>query len=45
METVELRPGYSIARVIRGNWQLAGGHGAVAEDAALDALQAALTPA
>ena len=41
METVELRPGYSIARVIRGNWQLAGGHGAVAEDAALDALQAA----
>ena len=26
---IELRPGYSISRVIRGGWQLAGGHGAV----------------
>lgn len=41
METVEPRPGYVISRVIRGNWQLAGGHGALSETAALDALQAA----
>lgn len=26
---IELRPGYSISRVIRGGWQLAGGHGPV----------------
>jgi len=38
---VELRPGYAISRVIRGNWQLAGGHGAIGEAAALDALEAA----
>lgn len=41
MQTVQLRPGYVIPRVIRGNWQLAGGHGVVGEAAALDALQAA----
>jgi aryl-alcohol dehydrogenase-like predicted oxidoreductase len=29
IETFELRPGYRISRVIRGGWQLAGGHGAV----------------
>jgi aryl-alcohol dehydrogenase-like predicted oxidoreductase len=28
-ETFELRPGYKISRVIRGGWQLAGGHGTV----------------
>lgn len=28
-QTFELSPGYSISRVIRGGWQLAGGHGAV----------------
>lgn len=28
-ETTDLKPGYRIARVIRGGWQLAGGHGAV----------------
>lgn len=27
--TQSLRPGYSISRVIRGGWQLAGGHGPV----------------
>ncbi|MFC3181141.1 aldo/keto reductase [Cypionkella sinensis] len=27
--TLELRPGYSTSRVIRGGWQLAGGHGPV----------------
>ncbi len=41
METAQPRPGYVISRVIRGNWQLAGGHGPIAPDAALDALEAA----
>jgi len=41
IDQVELRPGYAISRVIRGNWQLAGGHGAIEEAAALDALEAA----
>ncbi len=27
-ETIELRPGYAISRIIKGGWQLAGGHGA-----------------
>jgi aryl-alcohol dehydrogenase-like predicted oxidoreductase len=35
IETTELRPGYFIARLIKGGWQLAGGHGAVARDEAL----------
>lgn len=39
-ERVELAPGYSISRVIRGGWQLAGGHGAVARDAVNDDLTA-----
>jgi aryl-alcohol dehydrogenase-like predicted oxidoreductase len=41
IESIELRPGYRISRVIRGNWQLAGGHGAVEREGALQALQAA----
>lgn len=32
-ETFDLAPGYTISRVIRGGWQLAGGHGVVARDA------------
>jgi aryl-alcohol dehydrogenase-like predicted oxidoreductase len=36
METRELAPGYSISRVIRGGWQLAGGHGPVDRQAAID---------
>ena len=28
-KTFELSPGYAISRVIRGGWQLAGGHGAI----------------
>jgi len=28
-KTFELSPGYKISRVIRGGWQLAGGHGAI----------------
>ena len=41
IDTVDLRPGYAISRVIRGNWQLAGGHGTIAEAEALDAMEAA----
>jgi aryl-alcohol dehydrogenase-like predicted oxidoreductase len=29
METTELAPGHRISRVIKGGWQLAGGHGAI----------------
>lgn len=37
MQRTELSPGYSISRVIRGNWQLARGHGTVrSEDPAAD---------
>jgi len=32
---IELRPGYSISRVIKGGWQLAGGHGSVDEKQAI----------
>jgi aryl-alcohol dehydrogenase-like predicted oxidoreductase len=35
METRELRPGYRISRIIRGGWQLAGGHGDVERNAAI----------
>jgi aryl-alcohol dehydrogenase-like predicted oxidoreductase len=41
VETRELAPGYSISRVIRGGWQLAGGHGLIDQDRALDDLLAA----
>lgn len=41
IETVELRPGYVVSRVIRGNWQLAGGHGVIDRNRALDDLLAA----
>ncbi|HVI87512.1 MAG TPA: aldo/keto reductase [Dongiaceae bacterium] len=37
---IELRPGYRITRVIRGGWQLAGGHGAVDRAAAVADLAA-----
>ncbi|MGE0451964.1 MAG: aldo/keto reductase [Vicinamibacteria bacterium] len=36
---VELFPGYSISRIVKGGWQLAGGHGAVAREQALDDMQ------
>jgi aryl-alcohol dehydrogenase-like predicted oxidoreductase len=39
--TFELAPGYAISRVIRGGWQLAGGHGAIDRATALDDLVAA----
>ena len=41
VETAEPRPGYVISRVIRGNWQLAGGHGPIDHEGALDDLEAA----
>jgi aryl-alcohol dehydrogenase-like predicted oxidoreductase len=41
VETYELAPGYSISRVIRGGWQLAGGHGAIDRERAVDDLVAA----
>jgi aryl-alcohol dehydrogenase-like predicted oxidoreductase len=39
--TIELKPGYAISRVIRGGWQLAGGHGLIDRDKAVDNLIAA----
>jgi aryl-alcohol dehydrogenase-like predicted oxidoreductase len=35
VETAVLAEGYSISRLIRGGWQLAGGHGAVDEERAI----------
>jgi aryl-alcohol dehydrogenase-like predicted oxidoreductase len=40
-KTFELSPAYSISRVIRGGWQLAGGHGAIVRDQAVTDLIAA----
>ena len=40
IETFELRPGYRISRIIRGGWQLAGGHGQVDRAAAVADLAA-----
>lgn len=34
--TLTLRPGYTISRVLRGGWQLAGGHGTVDPKAAIE---------
>ncbi|MGE0862543.1 MAG: aldo/keto reductase [Vicinamibacterales bacterium] len=33
---IEIAPGYHVSRILKGGWQLAGGHGAVDEAAALD---------
>jgi aryl-alcohol dehydrogenase-like predicted oxidoreductase len=41
MERRTLAPGYEISRVIRGGWQLAGGHGAIDDEAAIGDLVAA----
>ncbi len=38
---ISLRPGYEISRVVRGGWQLAGGHGSVDRARAVDDLAAA----
>ena len=37
---IELQPEYSISRVIKGGWQLAGGHGAVDEKQAIQDMRA-----
>lgn len=36
MQRITIAPGYEISRVIRGGWQLAGGHGAVDADQAVE---------
>ncbi len=40
IETTALAPGYRIARIIRGGWQLAGDHGAVDRERAIDEIGA-----
>jgi aryl-alcohol dehydrogenase-like predicted oxidoreductase len=35
IETTDLAPGYRIPRIVRGGWQLAGGHGEVDRDRAV----------
>ena len=40
MERLELAPGYSISRVIKGGWHLAGGHGPVDQREAVDDMRA-----
>jgi len=40
-ERLRLAPGYEISRVIRGGWQLAGGHGEIDKERAVDDLIAA----
>lgn len=40
MERIEIRPDYSISRVIKGGWHLAGGHGQISERQALDDMRA-----
>jgi aryl-alcohol dehydrogenase-like predicted oxidoreductase len=36
MKTVELTPGYRVSRIIRGGWQMAGGHGPIRPDEAIE---------
>jgi len=36
MKRIELKSGYSISRVIKGGWHLAGGHGTISEEKALE---------
>ncbi|MBL8347832.1 MAG: aldo/keto reductase [Rubrivivax sp.] len=40
VETIELAPGYRIPRIVRGGWQLAGGHGEVIADEAVGDMRA-----
>jgi aryl-alcohol dehydrogenase-like predicted oxidoreductase len=40
IETIDLAPGYRIPRLIRGGWQLAGGHGEVDRDRAINDIAA-----
>ncbi|WP_407050888.1 aldo/keto reductase [Methyloraptor flagellatus] len=41
VERREILPGYTISRVIRGGWQLAGGHGDIERETAIEDLIAA----
>jgi aryl-alcohol dehydrogenase-like predicted oxidoreductase len=36
MQRITIAPSYDISRVIRGGWQLAGGHGAIDADSAIE---------
>jgi aryl-alcohol dehydrogenase-like predicted oxidoreductase len=36
MQRITIAPGYEISRVIRGGWQLAGGHGAIDAESAIE---------
>ncbi|MBA10985.1 MAG: aldo/keto reductase [Flavobacteriaceae bacterium] len=36
MKRIEIRPGYSISKVIKGGWHLAGGHGIIDQNKALE---------
>jgi len=40
IQQIELRPGYSISRVLKGGWHLAGGHGAIDARQAIDDMRA-----
>lgn len=40
IDRIELQPGYSISRIIKGGWHLAGGHGAVDESMAIADMKA-----
>jgi aryl-alcohol dehydrogenase-like predicted oxidoreductase len=42
VERTELAPGYAISRLIRGGWQLAGGHGAIERGRAIADMRAFL---
>jgi len=36
MKRTELQPGYTISNIIKGGWHLAGGHGTIQEDQAIE---------
>ena len=40
MQRISIAPDYEISRVIRGGWQLAGGHGAIDADSAVEDMMA-----
>lgn len=40
MERIEIQPDYSISRVIKGGWHLAGGHGNIEEKTAIEDMKA-----
>ncbi len=42
VETAELRPGHRMSRIIKGGWQLAGGHGEVRKQDAIADMEAFL---